>query len=38
MISWIKQLFDKMIQKIAYRRKLKKRLEELKMKDPYEYK
>lgn len=38
MFTWIKQLIDNIKQKIAYRKKLKKRLAELKMKDPYDYK
>lgn len=38
MIGWFKKIINEIKQKIAYRKKLKKRLEELKLKDPYDYK
>tara|TARA_Y100001937_G_scaffold128456_1_gene205217 strand:+ start:5989 stop:6105 length:117 start_codon:yes stop_codon:yes gene_type:complete len=38
MFVWIKQLIENLKKKIAHRKKLKKRLAELKLKDPYDYK
>jgi len=38
MLTWLGKIIKDIKQKIAYRKKLKKRLKELKLKDPYDYK
>jgi len=38
MFVWLKKFIEDIKQKIAHRKKLKKRLAELKLKDPYDYK
>ena len=38
MIRWIKRMWNKVREEIRYRKRLKERIKELKLKDPYDYK
>jgi hypothetical protein len=38
MIRWFKRMWNKVREEIRYRKRLKERIKELKLKDPYDYK